>query len=128
MPSIDGNYSYELLAGTREGKVTCFSGGVDNITSTDLSEVIPTEFLLHQNYPNPFNPSTKIEFKIPEAGLVNLKVYDILGSEVSTLVNEVKLVGSYEVEFDASTLASGIYFYRIQSGNFIETKKMVLLK
>ncbi len=128
MPSIDGNYSYELLAGTREGKVTCFSGGVDNITSTDLSEVIPTEFLLHQNYPNPFNPSTKIEFKIPEAGLVNLKVYDILGSEVATLVNEVKPVGSYEVEFDASTLASGIYFYRIQSGNFIETKKMVLLK
>ena len=128
MPSIDGNYSYELLAGTRDGKVTCFSGGVDNITSTDLSEVIPTEFLLHQNYPNPFNPSTKIEFKIPESGLVNLKVYDILGREVITLVNEKMQPGNYTVDFDASTLASGIYFYTLNSSEFISTKKMILLK
>jgi hypothetical protein len=128
MPSIDGNYSYELLAGTRDGKVACFSGGVDNITSTDLSEVVPTEFLLHQNYPNPFNPSTKIEFKIPEAGLVNLKVYDILGREVITLLNEEMQPGNYKVDFDASTLASGIYFYTLNSREFISTKKMILLK
>jgi hypothetical protein len=129
MPSIDGNYSFELLAGTREGKVACFSGGVDTTTTgMVLSEEIPTEFNLYQNYPNPFNPTTKIEFKIPEAGLVNLKIYDILGREVITLLNEAMQPGNYKVDFDASTLTSGIYFYRLQAGNFVETKKMLLLK
>ncbi len=128
MPSIDGNYSYELLAGTRDGKVTCFSGGIDLVTSADLTEEIPTEFILHQNYPNPFNPSTKIEFQIPETGLISLKVYDILGREVTTLINEHMQPGKYIIDFDASTLASGIYFYTLSGGEFILTKKMILLK
>ena len=94
---------------------------------------VPLEFALSQNYPNPFNPATKIEYRIQEAGLVSLKVYDVLGKEVATLVNEEKAVGSYEVEFsasggDAGNLPSGIYFYRIRTGNFISTMKMMLTK
>jgi len=94
------------------------------------------EFSLEQNYPNPFNPSTKIKFTIPtvianetkQSQLVILKVYDVLGSEIATLVNEEKPAGSYEVEFDATGLSSGIYFYRLQAGSFIETKKLILMK
>jgi hypothetical protein len=94
------------------------------------------EFSLGQNYPNPFNPSTTIKYSIPtviasgttQSQLVTLKVYDVLGNEVVTLVNEEKLAGTYEVEFSAQNLPSGIYFYKLQSGNFVEMKKMVLLK
>ncbi len=86
----------------------------------------------HQNYPNSFNPSTKISFTIPNVGtglaLSVLKVYDVLGNEVATLVDEHLEAGKYEVTFDASNLTSGIYFYRLQAGSFIETKKMILLK
>ena len=128
MPSIDGNYSFEVLAGTRDSKVICLSGGADLVTSADLTEEIPTEFILHQNYPNPFNPSTKIEFQIPKPGFVNLKVYDILGSEVTILINEHMQPGNFVFDFDASTLASGIYFYSLNVGEFVSTKKMVLMK
>jgi hypothetical protein len=83
---------------------------------------------LEQNYPNPFNPNTTINYQIPELSFVTLKVYDVLGSEITTLVNEEKPVGSYEVEFDATILSSGVYFYRLQAGSFVETKKMVLMK
>jgi len=82
----------------------------------------------NQNYPNPFNPSSTISYSVKELILVSLKVYDVLGSELVTLVNEEKPAGIYEVEIDASTLPSGIYFYRHQAGDFIETKKMVLMK
>ena len=128
IPSIDGNLSYELLAGTLEGIVACFSGGTDFVTNTEITEVIPTDYSLSQNYPNPFNPSTKIEFKIPESGLVSLKIYDLLGREVKTLVNEEMQTGIYKIDFDASGLASGIYFYTLNTGEFNSTKKMVLLK
>ena len=94
----------------------------------DYIPQIPTDYALYQNYPNPFNPSTTIYYSIPELSLVTLKVYDVLGSEITTLVNEEKLIGSYEVEFNATTLPSGIYFYKLQAGNFVETKKMVLMK
>jgi photosystem II stability/assembly factor-like uncharacterized protein len=92
-----------------------------------------TEFKLYQNYPNPFNPTTKIKFKIPqnvkrETSNVILKVYDVLGNEIAKLVNEDKPAGSYGIEFEGSGLPGGIYFYRLQAGNFIETKKMVLIK
>jgi N-acetylneuraminic acid mutarotase len=83
---------------------------------------------LYQNYPNPFNPFTKITYSISEISFVTLKVYDVLGSEISTLVNEEKTFGSYEVEFDATDLPSGIYFYRLQAGSFVQTKNMALLK
>jgi 1,4-alpha-glucan branching enzyme len=85
-------------------------------------------FDLKQNYPNPFNPSTVIKYQIPKAGIVKLKVYDILGREVSMLVNGEKSAGEYTVSFDGSRLASGVYFYTIQSGSYISTKKMLLLK
>jgi hypothetical protein len=86
------------------------------------------EYRLTQNYPNPFNPTTKIKFTIPERSFVTLKIYDVLGNEIATLVNEEKLVGSYEIEFNATNLPSGIYFYRLQAGNFVVAKKMVVLK
>jgi predicted phosphodiesterase len=108
------------------------SAGLSNIT------VFPEDFILYQNYPNPFNPTTTIKYQIPEISFVMLKVYDVLGNETVTLVNEEKPVGSYEVEFSATggagNLASGIYFYRLQvyapgrAGSFVETKKMVLLR
>jgi hypothetical protein len=88
----------------------------------------PDDYNLNQNYPNPFNPTTKITYSIKEDGLVSLKVYDILGKEVVTLVNENKPAGNYEVEFNASQLPSGMYIYKIQTNNFSDTKKMILLK
>lgn len=88
----------------------------------------PEQFSLEQNYPNPFNPSTKIEFRIADFGFVSLTVYDVLGNEVATLVNEEKPAGTYEVKFDAFRLSSGIYFYVLQSGNFVETRKMILIR
>jgi len=81
-----------------------------------------------QNYPNPFNPSTQIKYSIPKDGQVTLKVYNMLGQEVATLVNQQQQAGNYTVNFNASRLASGIYMYRIQSGSFSLTKKMTLLK
>ena len=88
----------------------------------------PFEFVLSQNYPNPFNPSTKIKYSIPTSEFVTLKVYDVLGNEVAALVNEEKPAGTYEVNFNASQLSSGIYFYKLQAGSFVETKKMILLR
>jgi len=91
-------------------------------------EGLPTTYELAQNYPNPFNPSTTIKYQLPKDGIVTLKVYDILGSEVATLVNEQKTAGRYEVSFNASQLASGVYIYRLQSGEYISSRKMMLLK
>jgi len=88
----------------------------------------PEDYNLSQNYPNPFNPSTTIRYSIPSPDLVRIKIYDILGREVQMLVNELQQAGTYEVQFDASGLASGIYLYRIESGNFLQTRKMILLK
>ena len=89
---------------------------------------IPLAFALHQNYPNPFNPSTTIDYQIPKQGNVSLKVYDIVGRLVRTLVNEVQGAGAYKVRFDASTLASGVYFYRLQAGSNVSAMKMILVK
>jgi len=89
---------------------------------------LPSDFALFQNYPNPFNPSTRISWQVPIGSWQTLKVYDVLGNEVATLVDEYKPAGKYEVEFNSSSLPSSIYFYKIQVGNFVETKKMVLLK
>jgi len=89
---------------------------------------VPSEYALSQNYPNPFNPSTKINFAIPTTGLVTMKVYDVLGKEVATLINEVKNPGNYIVEFDGSNLSSGAYFYKLQVGDFSSVKRMVLVK
>ena len=101
----------------------------DNLVSIEEEIVnIPSEFVLYQNYPNPFNPSTIISWQSPVSSWQTLKVYDILGNEIASLVNEEKPAGNYEVKFDASSLSSGVYFYKLQSGSFVETKKMLLMK
>ncbi|MDR3625809.1 MAG: T9SS type A sorting domain-containing protein, partial [Ignavibacteriaceae bacterium] len=93
-----------------------------------LAETVPTEYALNQNYPNPFNPSTVIEYQLPKEGYVTLKVFDILGREVKTLVNGYKSQGRYSVSFDASKFASGIYIYELKSNDFSSIKKMILTK
>ncbi len=100
--------------------------GVTGVKQADNN--IPQNFLLEQNYPNPFNPSTQISYSIPSTEKVTLKVYDELGKEVSTLVNQEQAAGNYTVDFDASQFASGVYFYRIHAGNIIQMKKMILMK
>jgi hypothetical protein len=135
--TINTSISWDLDMG-----ITNWDGNIGNYLFYNTSdpvyanndEALLEGFVLRQNYPNPFNPTTKIKFSIPvtlsgvEGSLVTLKVYDVLGNEIATLVNEEKPIGSYEVEFDAATLPSGIYFYQLQAGNFNDTKKLVLLK
>ena len=94
----------------------------------EISSEVPHSYLLHQNYPNPFNPSTKIIWQSPVSSHQTLKVYGVLGNEIATLVDEYKPAGSYEIEFNASQLTSGVYFYKIQAGSFVKTKKMILLR
>ncbi len=98
------------------------------INSEEKEQIIPTEYSLHQNYPNPFNPVTTIKFDLPNDGLITLEIFDILGRRISTLVEEYKTAGSYEQVFDASSLASGVYVYKLQAGDFVSSKKMILLK
>ena len=110
-----------------------YSNRVDfiSITPVDIEEVpnqMPQAVAMSQNYPNPFNPTTTIKFEIPEPGFVALKVFDVLGNEVTTLVNENSNAGKQSVEFDATGLTSGIYYYQLLSDEFIETKKMIFLK
>ena len=105
-----------------------YTGDKTTSITPDKTKQIPTSFSLLQNYPNPFNPSTIISWQLPASSYVTLKVYDILGREVATLVNEEKTAGNYKVPFDAKNLASGIYFYRLKAGNYISVKKMILLK
>ena len=100
------------------------------LTSIDVDEIteIPAYFHLQQNFPNPFNPSTKILYSIPNPDFVTLKIYNILGREVQTLVDEFQKMGTYSVNFNASKLSSEIYFYQLQVGDFVETKKMLFLR
>ncbi|MBC8043382.1 MAG: T9SS type A sorting domain-containing protein [Rhizobacter sp.] len=88
----------------------------------------PTTFALSQNYPNPFNPATAIDYQLSVGSEVKLKVFDVLGREVATLVSATQAAGNYSVNFDAKNLTSGVYFYRLQAGNVTETKKLLLLK
>jgi hypothetical protein len=114
--------------------MSILSGGL--VTSVDqTSSHIPARFALNQNYPNPFNPSTSISFSIPASSAggphsssVTLKVYDLLGREVATLVNEQLVPGDYERTFNAEGLTSGVYFYRLHAGGFVQTKKLLLLR
>jgi len=101
---------------------------VSIVTSLEDDKYLPVSYKLYQNYPNPFNPNTTIKYQIPELIFVNLKAYDVLGNEIETLVNEEKQTGTYEITWYAENLPSGIYFYQLKAGNFIETKKMILLK
>jgi len=130
-------YGTNLFAGTDNGVWYCpVSKLITDVE--DQSNDIPSHFTLSQNYPNPFNPTTTIKYSIPLSEFVTLKIYDVLGNEVAILINEEQQAGNYEVEFsakggsasggNAAGLSSGIYFYKLQSGGFIETKKMLLLK
>ncbi|MGD8306720.1 MAG: T9SS type A sorting domain-containing protein, partial [Ignavibacteria bacterium] len=101
---------------------------IQNVTDANNGDALPTVYSLSQNYPNPFNPSTTIKFALPEAAQVELKVYDVLGAEVATLMNQELQAGRYDVNWDASQLASGVYIYRIKAGNFVDSKKLMLLK
>jgi len=116
-----GNYSYRL-------KQIDFDGSFEysNVVNVDLTA--PTVFALEQNYPNPFNPSTMISYSVPQNSFVTLKVYDIIGNEVATLVNQTQSAGKYDVRFDASSLSNGVYLYSIKTDNFTSTKKMILMK
>ncbi len=98
------------------------------VTGVEEETTLPTEFALEQNYPNPFNPNTKISWQAPVGSHQTLKIFDILGNEIATLVNEYKPAGKHEVEFDASTLPSGVYFYQLKAGEYVNTKKMLLIK
>jgi hypothetical protein len=119
--SFTGDVNYSPKSGI--GKFTITVVGVEK-NQMD----IPTKFDLLQNYPNPFNPTTTINYQLPQDGFVTIKVFDILGKEVATLVDENKQAGYYSANFDAGKLTSGIYFYTIRVNNYIESKKMMLLK
>ena len=118
----DGN----IYIGNARGIYVISDKAIDVQEST-LSE-IPTEIVLHQNYPNPFNPFTQITYSIPQKGLVTLKIYNILGKEIQTLINETKQKGTYAFSFDANGLVSGIYFYKMTFGKFTQIKKMILMQ
>ncbi len=117
------------------GWIVCDSGAILNTTTGGIVSVeeeviyeIPTNYILNQNYPNPFNPSTRIKYSVPQSSNVIIKVFDILGNEIEALVNEEKSTGTYELTWYATNLPSGVYFYRLRAGSFVETKKMILMK
>ena len=110
------------------GNILKFQSGTSNIFNNELTENSPSNFKLYQNYPNPFNPTTKISWQSAVGSWQTLKVYDVLGNEVTTLVDEYKPAGNYEVEFNANKLPSGVYFYQLRAGELIETKKLTLIK
>jgi len=121
-PSVtSGSYAYRLKQLDNDGKY-------EYSKEVEIDLRIPVEFSLHQNYPNPFNPATIISYQIPVSGKVSLRVFDMLGREIATLVDEVKEAGTYNVSFDGKSFASGTYFYRFQSGNFVKINKMILMK
>ena len=125
--SIYSNVSFSMYGKVEGYCVRCVKDiavGVDDRNKSEL----PKEFFLLQNYPNPFNPQTKISYSVPKESFITLKVYDLLGREVATLVNEKKPVGEYSVPWNADNVPSGIYFYKLSAGDFIQTKKMILMK
>jgi len=119
------NWHQMIGAGKVPDGGVLYKGLMENI---DWSFGSPTDYTLSQNYPNPFNPSTTIQYQIPQSGNVTIKVYDVLGNQVASLVDEMKQQGNYQVSFDASALSSGIYLYHLIANDFVETKKMILLK
>jgi len=127
--SSAGSNGYEAVAGSRDGRIKCFSGGwVFTAGISNIGTGVPDKFTLEQNYPNPFNPQTKIKFALPKDEFVKVTIFDITGKEIAQLVNEKLSAGTYEADFNGSVFSSGTYFYRIEAGNFIETKKMTLIK
>lgn len=139
----ENGISYSFINDSTTGKISNITGsGKASFTQLENNRIkllaaankqgydyrLPSEFYLEQNYPNPFNPSTIIKFAIPKESQVNLSVYNILGEKVEELKNEIMKPGYYQVNFDASKIASGVYFYNIQAGEFVQTKKMILIR
>lgn len=130
-PNADTTGSYSILFMSSDASSSSASGPLRSTNATGVGQILPSvpkNYALLQNYPNPFNPSTVIEYAIPVKSHVTVTVYDVLGRVVDILVNEVKYPGTYKVVFDASSLPSGAYFYRIMAGNFVETKKLMVVK
>ena len=127
---FDGTFSNGFLTSNIPfGSFSEFAiGSMDSLAASVTDNLEPKEFMLAQNYPNPFNPITKISWQSPTDGWQTLKVYDVLGNEIAKLINEYRSAGKYEIEFNAAKLSSGVYFYRLEAGNFTNTKKLVLLK
>ncbi|MBX7042008.1 MAG: T9SS type A sorting domain-containing protein [Ignavibacteria bacterium] len=100
----------------------------DNNPGAEDNTIVPKEYSLQQNFPNPFNPATRINYELPAESFVTLKIYDITGKEMETLVNENQNAGTYSVQFDGSRFASGVYFYRFEAGNYVQVRKMFLVK
>jgi subtilisin-like proprotein convertase family protein len=136
--ALNGNWVLTITDGAATNTGTLLGWGLRFngsflVGTQNISEVVPQKFNLHQNYPNPFNPVTKIKFEIKDTRFVTLKVYDILGREVATLVNEKFNAGTYETQFSINSItgnqkASGVYFYRMEAGDFKDVKKMILIK
>jgi len=128
------NFVGEILgwAVGKKGTILHTTNGGVTFINNEINNSIQQSFILNQNYPNPFNPSTTITYHLPKASNVVLKIYDVLGNEVATLVNEEKAPGTYEVMFNSESSirhpASGVYFYQLKAGDYLETKKMILLK
>ena len=128
-PSSDSIFFTDfLMVGSPAGTDTVELSGIGIVVSVTDEFILPENAALHQNYPNPFNPQTTLSYSIPIPGSVSLKIYNILGKEILSLVSEFQPAGNYEITWDASNIASGVYLYRLQTGDFVRTKKMVLLK
>ena len=127
---LDGDSRKDMILGEYNGNFTYYKNLFSPITvvEDDNFQKIPDGFVLNQNYPNPFNPSTTISWQSPVSGMQTLKIYDVLGKEVATLVNEFKAAGKHEINFDASNLSSGVYFYQLKVENFSTIKKLMLVK
>ena len=136
LANFDASTEMVSNGGGQDGFLAKYSGGDGSLVITSIDESgnnLPMDFSLNQNYPNPFNPTTTISYTIPKVETlhvmsVNLAIYDVLGNELTTLVNEEQGSGTYKVQFDASNLSSGVYYYQLKSGNFVEIKKMLLMK
>jgi glucuronoarabinoxylan endo-1,4-beta-xylanase len=123
-----GSYQYRVRAFTKYTESDFSNTVTVSISGVNDQKKIPAAFALEQNYPNPFNPSTKIRYSIPKESFVSLRVFNLLGSEVATLVNGKLSAGEHEAVFDGSSLPSGMYLYRLEAGESVSTKKFVLLK
>jgi len=130
LAGVDDIYSvnpgYQGLLGS--GRVNAYKCVLGVTGISNYNENVPAHYAISQNYPNPFNPTTNINFDLPKGNIVKLKIYDMSGKEVAILLNEYKSAGKYTYTFDASSLSSGVYFYRISAGDFSDTRKMMLVK
>ncbi len=127
--SVDGNQWNEFVSVCRDGRIKCFNGGPGVVIGiSNINASVPDKFALYQNYPNPFNPETQFKFDVPKTSNIKIAVYDLLGREVSVLINGKMEPGVYNASWNAAPFASGVYFYRLTSDDFVSVKKMVVVK